>query len=68
MRANSAATCTSVKDEYLPLTAFSYAQLLEEPFSKLVRCDYCTPALRPEEIETINKEYEADEGLTVKIY
>lgn len=65
---HSAATCTSVKDEYLPLTAFSYAQLLEEPFSKLVRCDYCTPALRPEEIETINKEYEADEGLTVKIY
>lgn len=38
---------------------FSYSQLEDEGFSKLKRCNYCTPALRVAEIEAINETYAA---------
>jgi len=52
---HAAETCYGVKDQYLPLTAFTYGQLEEEPFDKLDMCIYCYPALRVEEIERINE-------------
>lgn len=50
-------TCFGVRDKFLPLTAFTYSQLDQEPFSKLTPCPYCNPPLRPETIERINQEH-----------
>ena len=47
--------CSSVKDRYLPLTAFTYSQLDTE-FEKLKPCTRCAQILRKTEIDAINKE------------
>lgn len=54
---HSAASCYGVKDEYLPLTAFTYGELDDEPFTQLNACQYCYPALRVEAIDAINGMY-----------
>ena len=49
-------TCSGVKSEFLPLTAFPYGELDLEPYSKLTPCAYCVPPRRVEEIIDINLE------------
>lgn len=49
--------CYGVKDEYLPLTPFTYGDLENEPFSQLGVCPYCNPPLRVPEIKKINDAY-----------
>ena len=51
---HAAETCQGVKNEYLPLTAFTYGELDTEPYSKLTPCDYCVPPRRFGEILEIN--------------
>lgn len=52
---HAAETCYAVSEQNLPLTAFTYGQLEEEPFRSLDYCIYCYPALRQAEIERINE-------------
>ena len=54
---HSLANCKDVKQKFLPLTAFTYGQLDEKPYSKLKRCPYCQPLPRKETIEKINEEH-----------
>ena len=49
------ATCRSVRDKYLPLTAFAYGDL-EGKFKKLTACPHCVPAQRKSVIEERNAE------------
>lgn len=60
---HAAATCYGVKDKYLPLTAFTYGALEDEPFRQLTACPYCYPPARLAIIADINAAYqrEADE-------
>ncbi|MCI5956939.1 MAG: L,D-transpeptidase [Clostridiales bacterium] len=51
---HSTANCSSVKQRFLPLTAFSYGELDTEPFSGLDPCPYCEPARRKAEIDQEN--------------
>ena len=51
---HSTATCNGVKEQYLPLAAFSYGQLDSGDFAALTACDYCCPPLRKKEIAEIN--------------
>jgi hypothetical protein len=44
-----------VKDKYEPMTAFTYGELEEKPYSKLNRCPACAPQLRRSEIDTVNQ-------------
>ena len=53
--------CSSVSRADLIFTAFPYGDLDQEPYSKLERCEYCTPPLRKAEIEQINAVYAAGE-------
>lgn len=47
--------CTGVKNQYLPLTAIRYAQLRDEPYSKLTPCSTCLPPnKKPQEIDAHN--------------
>lgn len=46
--------CHGVKDRHLPLTAFHYVQLRDEPFSKLTPCTACIPPMKPQEIDKHN--------------
>lgn len=55
---HSIANCPGVKEKFRPLTAFTYGELEETPFSKLKMCDYCQPAPRKETLEKINQEHE----------
>ncbi len=52
---HSQPTCTQVKDKYEPMTAFTYGELEEKPYSKLNRCPACAPQLRRSEIDTVNQ-------------
>ena len=54
---HAAETCYSVKDEFLPLAAFSYWELDLESYAGLTPCDYCNPPLRHAEIDEINRLY-----------
>lgn len=54
---HSAEACYAVKDKYLPLTAFRYDELEEEPYSALTACPNCAPPRRVAEIEEINAAY-----------
>ena len=47
--------CSNVKDKYEPMTAFTYGELDESPYSRLTRCPACAPQLRREEIDTLNE-------------
>ena len=52
---HSQPTCNSAKN--IELQPFTYGELDTEPYSKLTRCEYCTPALRKAEIAEINAVY-----------
>ena len=54
---HSQETCYSVTRSGVVFTPFTYAELDEEPFASLERCDYCAPVLRRAEIEEINARY-----------
>ena len=55
--------------EGVTFSPFTYAQLEEEPFSRLEPCPWCVPERRPAEIQEINRQYEEggdhDELLTM---
>ncbi len=55
---HSVADCSGVKEQYRPLTAFTYGELEHSPYSKLTPCQYCNPPLRAGEIEKINQAHE----------
>ena len=55
---HSVADCPGVKEQYRPLTAFTYGELDEGKFAKLTPCQYCNPPLRKGEIEKINQAHE----------
>jgi len=46
--------CTSVRERYLPLTAFTYGELDTAPFSKLESCSACSPVKRKAVIDEEN--------------
>jgi len=46
--------CSAVKDRYLPLTAFTYAELDEGFYKTLTPCPYCTTVKRKSEIDLDN--------------
>jgi hypothetical protein len=46
--------CSSVKSKYLPLTAFTYGELDNEPYADLTPCPYCTNVKRKDEIDLDN--------------
>ena len=49
--------CYSAVKKNTEFEPFKYGQLDDEPYSKLKRCEYCTPPLRKAEIDKINAEY-----------
>ena len=51
---HSQETCSNVRDKFEPMTAFTYGELDEKPYSKLTRCPSCAPQLRREEIDILN--------------
>ena len=51
---HSVANCASVKKKFLPLTAFTYAELEDDGFRKLTACPYCQPTPRRAVLEEIN--------------
>ena len=51
------ANCNDVKSTYLPLTAFTYGELEEKPYSKLKRCPYCQPLRRKTFYEEVNQKH-----------
>ena len=51
---HSVAECLGVKERYLPLTAFTYAELDTGIYADLTPCGYCVPPRRVSEIEAIN--------------
>lgn len=51
--------CSRVARAGVTFQAFSYSELDMPPYSKLAWCEYCVPALRKAEIESINALYEA---------
>jgi len=52
---HASANCRSVRDKYLPLTAFAYGDL-DGKFKKLTPCPHCVPAQRKSVIEERNAE------------
>ena len=54
---HSVANCTSVKKKFLPLTAFTFGQLDEAPYSKLKPCPYCQPTPRRATLEELNQQH-----------
>ena len=54
---HSQETCYSVTRKGVEFTPFTYAELDNEPYASLERCEYCTPVLRRAEIEAINEVY-----------
>ena len=52
---HSTATCTGVKSQYLPLTAFTYGELDTGAYADLTPCSYCCPLARAAEIQEINR-------------
>ena len=51
---HSVAECLGVKERFLPLTAFTYAELDTGIYADLTPCGYCVPPRRVSEIEAIN--------------
>ena len=61
--------CVNIKKRYLPLTAFTYGQLEEEPFRKLKACPYCVPSPRKEFLEEINRSHvNTSPGEVMRVY
>lgn len=48
--------CPSVRDRFLPLTAFTYGELDTGSFAKLTPCAKCTTLMRKSEIDAMNRE------------
>ena len=44
-----------MKEKYRPLTAFTWGELDDDPYSKLTPCPGCAPQLRREGIDTVNE-------------
>ena len=66
---HSVADCASVKKSVLPLTAFTYGELDQEPYSKLTACPYCMPTPRKDFLEEINQLHlETSPGEVMSIY
>ena len=55
---HATANCPGVKKQYLPMTAFTYAELETGHFASLNRCPNCQPVLRKGEIDAINAEHQ----------
>ena len=54
-RYHSSPYCRGVSEKYWPLTAFTYGELEEKPYSSLKRCPNCAPQLRVSEVDTVNE-------------
>ena len=52
---HSSPECLAVLEKYRPLTAFTWGELDEEPYSRLTPCPACAPQLRREGIATVNE-------------
>ena len=52
---HSQPTCSLVKDKYEPMTAFTYGELDEKPYSKLTPCPGCAPQARRNKIDELNE-------------
>ena len=52
---HSSPDCLLVKEKYRPLTAFTWGELDDEPYSRLTPCPGCAPQLRSEGIDTVNE-------------
>ena len=52
------ADCPGVREQYRPLTPFTYGELETGDYAKLTPCPYCNPPLREAEIRQINSEHE----------
>ena len=66
---HSVADCASVKKKFLPLTAFTYGELDQAPYSKLKACPYCVPTPRKAFLEEINQIHEeSSPGEVMSIY
>ena len=52
---HAVADCPSVKKKFLPLTAFTFGELEDTPYSKLTACPYCQPTPRKAVLEEINQ-------------
>ena len=66
---HSVANCSSIKKKYLPLTAFTYGELEDEPYSKLKICPYCQPTPRKAFLEEINQVHlEASPGEVMSVW
>ena len=52
---HAVADCPSVKKKFLPLTAFTFGELDDAPYSKLTICPYCQPTPRKAFLEEINQ-------------
>jgi hypothetical protein len=49
--------CSGVRDKYLPLKGhFTYAELDNEPYSRLIACPSCNPPARKAQIDIINSQ------------
>ncbi len=53
---HESANCKSVRDKFLPMTAFTYGELDSGKYASLNRCPYCAPVWRKAEIDEINVE------------
>ncbi len=47
-------TCYGVRDKFLPMATFTYAELDSDAYKNLTPCDYCYPPLRVADIQAIN--------------
>ena len=66
---HSVENCASVKKSVLPLTAFTYGELEDAPYSKLTPCPYCMPSPRRSVLEKINEEHlESSPGDVMAVY
>ena len=66
---HSVANCPSVKKKFLPLTAFTFGELDEAPYSKLTACPYCQPTPRRADLEEINRVHlESSPGEIMSVY
>ena len=52
---HSSPNCLLVKEKYRPMTAFTWGELEEEPYSSLTPCPGCAPQLTREGIDTVNE-------------
>lgn len=52
---HTTATCTGVKSQYLPLSAFTYGELDSPAYASLTPCPYCGTVSRRADIEEINR-------------